>query len=212
MQQFDETLDLDASFSFAHAMLGLAYISKGMPDRAVAAVQQARALSDARPDVIAFHGYILARAGRRREALTDLDDLRRLAPPRVPSPFLVALVCAGLEDNDRAFEWLEKAVQARSWELPTLKASPVFDRLLGSELPPRCSSVSICRIDFSDKIQQLAQFCHPQFVRTFTTEREDNFVARRHVHSHLKVVLEWAYQSMHRRSASINTDRRQLAP
>jgi hypothetical protein len=56
------------------------------------------------------------------------------------------------------------------------------------------------------------QFCHPQLVRTFPTEREDNFVARRHVHRHLKVVLEWAYQSMHLRSASIKTDRRQLAP
>jgi hypothetical protein len=83
----------------------------------------------ARPDVIAFHGYILARAARKREALKDLDDLHRLASPRDPSPFLVALVYTGLEDNDRAFEWLAKAVDARAWEMPTLKASPVFDRL-----------------------------------------------------------------------------------
>ena len=56
------------------------------------------------------------------------------------------------------------------------------------------------------------QFCHPELVRTFTTERKDNLVAWRDVHRHLKVVLEGAYQSMHLRSASINTDRRQLAP
>ena len=129
VHQLEETLDLDANFGFAHAMLGLAYISKGMAARAVAAAQKARALSGTRPDVIAFHGYVLARAGRRAEALTDLDHLRRLARPRGPSPFLVALVYAGLEENDRAFEWLEKAVEARSWELPTLKASPVFDSL-----------------------------------------------------------------------------------
>ena len=58
----------------------------------------------------------------------------------------------------------------------------------------------------------LEQFCHPQLVRTFTTKREDNFISRRHVHRHLKVVLEWPYQSMHLRSVSINADRRQLAP
>ena len=39
----------------------------------------------------------------------------------------MALVYVGLEDNDRAFEWLEKAFEARSWELPMLKASPLFD-------------------------------------------------------------------------------------
>jgi hypothetical protein len=41
----------------------------------------------------------------------------------------VALVYTGLEDNDHAFEWLEKAMQAREWQMPTLKASPIFDGL-----------------------------------------------------------------------------------
>ena len=129
MRQFEETLDLDSNFSFAHAMLGLAYLRKGMPERAVAEAQKARALSGTRPDVIALDGYTLARAGRRREALATLDDLRRLASPREPSPFLVALVYVGLEDRDRAFEWLEKALEARSWELPMLKVDPIFDTL-----------------------------------------------------------------------------------
>jgi hypothetical protein len=28
---------------------------------------------------------------------------------------------------DRAFEWLEKAFEARSWELPLLKVDPIFE-------------------------------------------------------------------------------------
>ena len=44
--------DLDLNFGFAHSMLGLAYLRKGTPDRAVAHVQKARALSGTRPDVI----------------------------------------------------------------------------------------------------------------------------------------------------------------
>jgi TolB-like protein/Tfp pilus assembly protein PilF len=128
VHEFEETLDLDQNAALAHALLGLTYISKGMPDRAVAEVQAARALST-RPDVVAFRGYILARAGRTREAQTAIEDLHRLARPRSPSPFLVALVYTGLEDNDRAFEWLAKAADARAWEMPTLKASPIFDGL-----------------------------------------------------------------------------------
>jgi TolB-like protein/Tfp pilus assembly protein PilF len=128
VHEFEETLDLDQNAALAHALLGLTYISKGMPDRAVAEVQAARALST-RPDVVAFRGYILARAGRTREAQTAIEDLHRLARPRSPSPFLVALVYTGLEDNDRAFEWLAKAADARAWEMPNLKASPIFDEL-----------------------------------------------------------------------------------
>ena len=129
MRQFEETLDLDSNFSMAHIGLGLAYLRKGMPERAVAEAQKARAQSGSRPDIIALHGYTLARAGRRDEALRTLDDLRRLAQPGGPSPFLVALVYVGLEDNDRAFEWLEKALEARSWQMPMLKADAIFDPL-----------------------------------------------------------------------------------
>jgi hypothetical protein len=32
-------------------------------------------------------------------------------------------------DTDRAFEWLEKALEARSWELPVLKGNPIFNAL-----------------------------------------------------------------------------------
>jgi TolB-like protein/Tfp pilus assembly protein PilF len=128
-RELEETLDLDPNFSFARAVLGLVYISKGLPGRAVAELQKARGLSGTRPYIIAFHGYTLARAGCRREALTALDDLRRLAGPQGPSPFLMALVYTGLEDNDHAFVWLGKAIETRAWEMPMLKVSPVFDRL-----------------------------------------------------------------------------------
>ena len=129
VRQFEETLDLDSNFSVAHVMLGMAYLRKGMPERALAEAQKALAPTGTRPDVIALHGYILARAGRRHEAHATLAELQRLASPRTPSPFLMALVYVGLDDRDRAFEWLEKALEARSWELPVLKMNPVFDPL-----------------------------------------------------------------------------------
>ena len=128
VREFEETLDLDQNIPFARALLGLTYVSKGMNDRAIAEARTARGLST-RPDVVAFHGYVLARAGRKRDAQNAIDDLHRLTRPRSPSPFLIALVYTGLEDNDRAFEWLAKAADARAWEMPTLKSSPIFDGL-----------------------------------------------------------------------------------
>ena len=63
IQQLEQTLDLDEHSGFAHAMLGLAYASKRMPERAVAELQKARALAGKRPDIVAVHGYTLG-AGR----------------------------------------------------------------------------------------------------------------------------------------------------
>jgi eukaryotic-like serine/threonine-protein kinase len=124
--RLEQTLELDPNFSFAHAMLGLSYLGKQMPERAVAELKKARDVAGPRPNFIALHAHTLARAGRRGEALKALADLHRLAKPRRPSPFLVAVVHIGLGDNDRAFEWLDKAIDARDWRVPLLTAEPAF--------------------------------------------------------------------------------------
>ena len=115
-------------------MLALAYARKGMLDRAVEESARARALAGTRPDIVAVQGFTLGRAGRRREALATLDDIKRLTNPQTPPPFQMAVVHVGLEDWDQAFEWLEKAVDGRAWEVPLMKADPAFDRL---RLQPR---------------------------------------------------------------------------
>ena len=127
--QFERTLELDSGFAMTHAMLGLSYAYKGMPERAVSQLSHARKAGETRPDLIALHAYALARAGRRAEALATLDELHRLSKPRGPAPFQVAVVYVGLQETNRAFEWLHKAADARAWELPMLKADPMFDPL-----------------------------------------------------------------------------------
>ena len=129
VSQFERTLELDSGYAMTHAMLGLSYGYKDMPERALSELVLARKASGGRPDMIALHGYALARAGHTRHALATIDELHQLSKPRGPSPFQVAVVYVGLEDKDRAFEWLEKAVDARDWALPMLKADPFFDLL-----------------------------------------------------------------------------------
>jgi hypothetical protein len=55
--------------------------------------------------------------------------IERLTSPRTPPPFQMALVHIGLGDWDEAFDWLERAVDGRAWELPLLKADPAFEHL-----------------------------------------------------------------------------------
>lgn len=126
---FQRTLELDSGHVMAHAMLGLSYVYENLPDRAVSELALARKADGRRPDLVALHGYTLARAGDRAGALAAIDELRRRATPRGPSPFLLAVVAVGLDDKERAFTWLEKAVEARDWALPMLKADPIFDSL-----------------------------------------------------------------------------------
>ena len=45
------------------------------------------------------------------------------------SPFDTAIICTGLGDTERAFEWLEKALEDRSWWMIRLKVDPRLDRL-----------------------------------------------------------------------------------
>jgi TolB-like protein/DNA-binding winged helix-turn-helix (wHTH) protein/Tfp pilus assembly protein PilF len=124
-----ETLDLAPDFGPAHVTLGRIYVAKGMPDRAVAELERARDLMGRRPDVLTPYAYALARAGRQREARAMLDGLREKAKPQDPAPVRVALVHIALGERDRAFEWLEKAIEARDWQMALLNVEPAFDVL-----------------------------------------------------------------------------------
>jgi tetratricopeptide (TPR) repeat protein len=103
----EEALELAPDFGAAHVMLGRVYVAKGAPDRAVEELERAQGLMGPRPDVLTPHAYVLARAGRRREARTMLDGLRQQAKPQTAAPVRVAIVHIGLDETDRAFEWLE---------------------------------------------------------------------------------------------------------
>jgi tetratricopeptide (TPR) repeat protein len=124
-----ETFELAPDFGPAHVLLGRIYVAKGMPERAVEELERAEGVLGRRPDVLTPHAYALARAGREREARTMLDGLREIAKPRAPAPIRVAMVHIALGETDRAFEWLDKAIEARDWQMGLLNIEPGFDVL-----------------------------------------------------------------------------------
>jgi tetratricopeptide (TPR) repeat protein len=76
---------------------------------AIAELQRAVQVSNGHPLYISALGQIYAAAGRKDEALHIIEKLKDLSKQQYVMPFWIACVYANLEENDQAFQWLEKA-------------------------------------------------------------------------------------------------------
>jgi hypothetical protein len=69
-------------------------------------------------------GYILARNGRTNEAREVLGTLHTFAKERYVPPYAMALIHAGLNEPEKAFEWLDRALEVRDVHLIFLPVDP----------------------------------------------------------------------------------------
>ena len=130
IQRCLRTLELDPrGFHQAHYVLGIAYLTKGMLDRAESSMRSAVELSSRTPHALALLGYALAASGQSDEADALIVELGERARERYVAPYDLAMVYAGLGRKDDAFEWLEKACQDRSIWLVFLNVMPMFSAL-----------------------------------------------------------------------------------
>lgn len=128
VEQYLSTIELDPTFLRVYWFLGQSYVQLGMFEEAFEAYRKALSLSD-HPLTLSFLGHAYGLCGRRAEALEALGRLNETARERFVPPYFKALVHLGLGDHDRAFEWLEKAVEDRFWVLSFLKIDATFDPL-----------------------------------------------------------------------------------
>ncbi len=112
----------------SYQWLAKACVEAGRHVEAIAAVQTARRIDDG-VDLVAEHGYILARMGRRDEALKLIRYLDNLSGQTYVSPWYKAQIHAGLGENVRAMDYLEKAYGERCSLLVRFRFTPVFDAL-----------------------------------------------------------------------------------
>jgi eukaryotic-like serine/threonine-protein kinase len=129
IEQIRKTLEMDPTFARGHWFLGLAYEQEAMYREAIAEFQEAFDLSEGSPSMLGTLGHAYALSGNREKARQALAHLQELSKRRYVPPFDPAVIYAGLGDKERAFEWLEKAFEDRSWGMVRLKVDPRFDRL-----------------------------------------------------------------------------------
>jgi adenylate cyclase len=130
VDQCQKTLELDPNFTMAHWCLGLAYVGKRQYSDAIREFQKARAAGGC-PCELAGLGYTYAVAGNRVQAQGILREMKALSQQGYAFSYLIAEVYAGLADNDRAFEWFNRAYEERDCQLTALELDPMVDGLRG---------------------------------------------------------------------------------
>jgi len=135
-RQYDETikycqiaLELEPESFINLTNLGEAYRFKGMYDQAIVAYQRAREINNKIRDPLAGLALVYAMMGRKAEAEKILMQLMEIAREEKRIFYNIALIHGALNDKDKAFEWLEKAVDARAVPLRVLRTDPDLDVL-----------------------------------------------------------------------------------
>jgi TolB-like protein/DNA-binding winged helix-turn-helix (wHTH) protein/Tfp pilus assembly protein PilF len=101
-----------------HYFLAVGYEGSGRPAQAISEYQRAVELSQGDADTTAGLAHIYATIGRKVEAEKILNELQRQSKVTYVSPYMIAVIYAGLGRKDKAFEFLEKAYTERSSDIP----------------------------------------------------------------------------------------------
>ena len=120
---------LDPEDGFLHYLLGVGYEGSGNLAQAISEYQKAVKMWDApSPAVALAHAYFAA--GRKAEANKILRDLQRKSKASLVPSYTMATIYAGLGENDKAFQFLEKACSEKSLDISFfLKSDLLLDEL-----------------------------------------------------------------------------------
>jgi eukaryotic-like serine/threonine-protein kinase len=129
LEQLRRTVELDPNYPVTYWILGLVLRKMGRFELAIAEGEKSVKLSGGSPLMRATLAHTLASAGRTTEALQALDELTTLAKQKYVPPYFIAGVHAGLGENDRAIEYLEKSYAEHSHWLIYLHIGPGMEEL-----------------------------------------------------------------------------------
>jgi TolB-like protein/DNA-binding winged helix-turn-helix (wHTH) protein/Tfp pilus assembly protein PilF len=127
VQESKKTLELDPGFAVAHYELGQALSQKHMYNEATNEFQKAIDLSGHSAAFDSNLAYVYALSGHK-EAATKIAKTLEARHDQTPSADAnIALIYLGLDDQDSAMTWLNRAYEARF--NPSILLRPAFDPL-----------------------------------------------------------------------------------
>jgi serine/threonine-protein kinase len=121
---------MDPNFYAANEQLGIVHLQQSKYNEALAEFQ--KVINNTKEGLSRAHfgkRFTLAKMGKEDEAERILEELLELLKQVNAPPVGFALVYAALDQKDRAFEWLRKAVEEHDIMLISLKVDPDFDSL-----------------------------------------------------------------------------------
>ena len=112
IRESKRVIALDPNYPVTHVSLGLLYIDQRRYKEAIAELQKAVDLSGGGSYAVSTLGAAYAASGRRAEALAIQKELEEKYARREANGADLAIVHAGLGDDDQAIAWLEKDLDA----------------------------------------------------------------------------------------------------
>jgi tetratricopeptide (TPR) repeat protein len=144
IETLKKTIEIDPSFPRTHFRLGRAYEQGQSYEMAISELEQAVTLSGGDPYYKGSLGHAYAVSNRPTQARKVLQDLETHSQRQYVPAYAIALIYAGLGDNDHAVTWLQKAYDDRSTSMAFMSADP---ELAGLHSDPRFVQLSR-RINF----------------------------------------------------------------
>jgi TolB-like protein/DNA-binding winged helix-turn-helix (wHTH) protein/Tfp pilus assembly protein PilF len=127
VQESKKALELDPGFAVAHYELGQALSQKHMYNEATNEFQKAIDLSGHSAVFDSNLAYVYALSGQKEEATKIVKTLEARHDQTPSADANIALIYLGLDDQDSAMTWLNRAYEARF--NPSILLRPAFDPL-----------------------------------------------------------------------------------
>ena len=125
VEHLQKTIEIDPSFGQAHYSLAKVYMVMGKYEESISA-----ALTAKKHGILwagATLDFAYAKTGQKDKARTLLKELIVLSKTRYVPSINFAFIYAGLDENDKAFEWLDRGYEERESGNPFSKVMPEFD-------------------------------------------------------------------------------------
>jgi tetratricopeptide (TPR) repeat protein len=124
-----KALELDASFYPAYHSLARIQLRRGMYGEAIQNLQKAIELSSGSSEVLSSQGYCLGMMGRKADALGIVHELEARYTRSAGAAYSIARVYAGMDDRDKALEWLHRDFNDHSGWIAWILYDFEFDKL-----------------------------------------------------------------------------------
>jgi len=131
ISQYQAVVRMEPNSAQHHLSLGRAYAAKGQYDLAIAELESAVTISGQAPFIVAELARTHAAAGDGSKAQALLESVttwEKSDGPHLPAQYQ-AYVWAALDQPDRAFASLDKALKDREFNILWARVDPRFDRL-----------------------------------------------------------------------------------
>jgi serine/threonine-protein kinase len=126
LHSVSKIIQVEPHLALAYLTLGWTHLLRGQAEEGLAAMHKAVSLSPDNTLYLAQLGEAYGMVGRTEDARAALAQLEETSRRRYVSPYHMAYVYAGLGENERALDWLERAYEERAGGIWGVKGSFLF--------------------------------------------------------------------------------------